>query len=87
MLDIDIPIEFKNGFYWCGDNLYRDQGYAKEAYKIQKFVDSVENTNRVNEFKNNYLNICSIIESEKLNKENLKKNFKRYIKEDIRRNL
>ena len=80
MLDIDIPIEFRDGLYYCNNTLYRDQLYAKKVYKLQKFVDSIANDTEVIEFINKYEHSHNIIMNEMLNKLTLSHEFKEFVK-------
>lgn len=83
MLGVNIPIEFRNGLYYCNDRLYIDQLYAQKAYKLKKFIDSIKEDKEVIKFIDKYKHSHNIIMNEMLNKLRLRGEFEQYVKEKM----
>lgn len=84
MLGVNIPIEFRNGLYYCNDRLYIDQLYAKKAFKLKKFIDSIKDDKEVIKFVDKYKHSHDIIMKERMNKLSISSEFKQFIATKMR---
>lgn len=79
MLGIDVVIRLENGIYYCGDNMCKNQEYAKNVVELQRLVDSLEKTYELLTIKERYLKCEKAIFDANLEKEAIKEKFKEYV--------
>lgn len=79
MLDIDIPVRLEDGVYFCGDNIYRNQEYAKKVMELQQIVDSLERNYELLTMKERYLKCEQAIFLARQEQDIIKEEFKEYV--------
>lgn len=79
MLDIYIPVRLEDGIYYCGDNIYYNQEYAKKVMELQQIVDSLERNYELLTMKERYLKCEQAILLARREQDTIKEEFKQYV--------